>query len=164
MPVLYCAMYIAAIGIAFNFIGNAYPRERFRADRFPYRAARWEQGGKIYRKIGVQHWKDYLPDMSKIVPNMYRKEIVSFPDQGRLARLIQEACVAECVHWQLMLFSAPVIWICPGPGGWIIWGACILGNLVFVIIQRYNRPRLYRALQRMQRQAAAINDLPAESE
>lgn len=153
MRILYCAIYIAVLGRVFLHIGNAYPRERFHPDQFPYRTADWEQDGKVYRKLGVQHWKDHLPDMSKVTKGMYRKEIASRPTEESLTRLIQETCTAELVHWQLMVFSAPVVWLYPGIGGWIIWAACILGNLVFVIIQRYNRPRLVHALERLQKTA-----------
>lgn len=153
MSILYCALYLGALGTAFHYIGNAYPRERFRADKVPYRAARWERDGKIYRKLGVRHWKNHLPDMSKITKDMYRKEITAGPTADNLTCLIQETCVAETVHWQLMVFSVPVLWIYPGLGGWIVWGLTILGNLVFVVIQRYNRPRLQRALDRMDKTA-----------
>lgn len=150
---LYCAIYITILGRVFLRIGNTYPREWFHADRFPYRTAQWERGGKIYRMLGVQHWKDHLPDMSKVTKGMYRKEIVTRPTEESLIRLIQETCTAELVHWQLMVFSAPVMWIYPGLVGRVIWAGCILGNLVFVIIQRYNRPRLRHALERMEKTA-----------
>lgn len=153
MAILYCALYIAAIGIASHYIGNALPRRWFRADAFPYRSFAWEQEGKIYRRIGVQHWKEKLPDMSKICGDMVRKEIACRPTAESMERLVAESCVAECVHFCLILLSLPVLAICPGAGGWVVFGLCFLGNFPFMLIQRYNRPRLVKALSRLRRKA-----------
>lgn len=153
MPVLYCFLYIAAIGIASHYIGNAFPRQWFQAEAFPYREFSWEQEGQIYRKIGIQYWKDKVPDMSKLCGDMVRKEIATRPAEENSESLIAESCVAESVHAALIPCSLPVLAIYPGAGGWVIFGLCILGNLPFILIQRYNRPRLMKLLARLRRKA-----------
>ena len=150
MELLKCILYVAAIGIMANVIGNALPRRWFHPDRFPYRSFAWERDGRIYEKIGIRVWKDKLPDMSKVVHNMYRKEVNPRPNAENLERLIQETCVAEMVHYVLILLSLAVIKIWEGAWGWVAWGLCILGNLPFSLIQRFNRPRLQKALRRLQ--------------
>lgn len=60
MKFLYALLYIAALGILSHFIGQALPRAWFSAERFPYRAAEWENGGKVYEKLGIKRWKDFL--------------------------------------------------------------------------------------------------------
>lgn len=152
MLLLYCAIYVAAIGIASNIIGSALPRDWFRADAFPFRCFSWEDGGRIYQKLHIRAWKDKLPDMSKVVKKMYRKEVDPRPNARNLERLIEETCVAEAVHTVLILLSLYVVRIWKGTAGWIIWGLCLLGNLPFIIIQRYNRPRFQKALTRLQTQ------------
>lgn len=154
MELLRCALYLSVLGAVFHFLGNAYPRERFLPDRYPYRCQEWEQEGRIYRRIGVHRWKDYMPDSSRFCSYMYRKKVLPGGDAENLRRLVQETCVAELVHYQLIVFSLPVIRFYPGWGGWVIWGLCIVGNLLFVVIQRYNRPRLQRALKRAEGKAA----------
>lgn len=57
MKFLYALLYIAALGILSHFIGQALPRSWFSAERFPYCAAEWENGGKVYEKLGIKHWK-----------------------------------------------------------------------------------------------------------
>ena len=74
MKFLYALLYIAALGILSHFVGQALPRAWFSAERFPYRAAEWENGGKVYEKLGIKRWKDFLPDMSRIMPDMVKKE------------------------------------------------------------------------------------------
>lgn len=143
-----CALYIALIGIAMHPIGILLQRYPFKTDKAPWRSFAWEDGGRVWRKIGVHKWKDRLPDMSKIMPDMVRKE-VSFSDgTQQLDALITETCIAELIHYALMLLSAGVLWILPNAIGFLIWALCILGNLPFAVIQRYNRPRLIKARAR----------------
>lgn len=151
MKLLQCAVYVAVIGIISNPVGNLLPRAWFRADRFPYRPFAWERGGKVYEKLRVRTWKDRVPDMSKIIPSMVRKEVAARPTAGNMECLVQETCVAEAVHWVLIVLSLAVLKIWKGLGGWICYFLCILGNLPFIIIQRYNRPRLVRTLARLQK-------------
>lgn len=149
MKLLYCVLYIAAIGIASHFIGNALPRRWFRWESFPYRSFSWEREGQIYKAIRIQDWKDRVPDMSKLCANMVRKEVRSRPTAESTQRLIAESCVAEAVHFTLLFASLPVMSIWEGIGGKIVYCLCILGNLPFMLIQRYNRPRLCKLYTRL---------------
>lgn len=149
MKLLQCFLYAAFIGLASNPVGNLLPRRWFDPEQFPYRSFRWEQEGKIYNKLHIRTWKDALPDMSKILKNMVRKEVRSRPTAESMDLLARETCVAECVHWVLMVLSLAVLKIWKGLGGKICYALCVLGNLPFIIIQRYNRPRLVRTMNRL---------------
>ena len=154
MPLLNCAIYIAAIGLASHLIGPLLPKSWFCADRFPFRSFSWEHGGSIYLKLRIRAWKDRVPDMSKITRRLYRKEVDLRPNAENLTRLIQETCLAESVHAVLIVLSLAVTRIWRGVWGWLIWFLCILGNLPFMIIQRFNRPRLQHSLAHLQRHKA----------
>lgn len=156
MQLLLCALYVFCIGILSHFIGNALPRSWFCAEKAPWRSAGWERDGRIYDAIGIRKWKDKVPDSSKYARDMVPKSIAARPTCESIGRLVAETCVAECVHAALMLASLPVLWIWPGAGGAVVYFLCILGNLPFILIQRFNRPRLLRMQQRMRR-------LPGES-
>ncbi len=147
MHFFYCVLYLALVGVAFRHIGNALPRNRFHAERFPFRAYRWENGGACYLRLGIRWWKDKLPDMSRVCRDMYPKVVDRAPNADNFVRLIQESCVAECIHLALIVFSLPVLRIWPGRPGQIIYALYALGNLPFIMIQRYNRPRLQHALE-----------------
>ena len=154
MSLLYAALYVAALGILSHFVGQALPRAHFDPQKFPYRSADWENGGKVYEKLGIKHWKDRLPDMSKIMPDMVRKKMSAVKSQG-MDVLIAETCVAECVHWALMLLSLGIFFFWRGVWAVVFWLVYnLLGNLPFIIIQRYNRPRLVMLEQRRKRRAA----------
>lgn len=154
MSLLYAALYVAALGILSHFAGQALPRAHFDPQKFPYRSADWENGGKVYEKLGIKHWKDRLPDMSKIMPDMVKKKMSAVKSQG-MDVLIAETCVAECVHWALMLLSPGIFFFWRGAWAVVFWLVYnLLGNLPFIIIQRYNRPRLVMLEQRRKRRAA----------
>lgn len=154
MSLLYAALYVAALGILSHFVGQALPRAHFDPQKFPYRSAEWENGGKVYEKLGIKHWKDRLPDMSKIMPDMVKKKMSAVKSQG-MDVLIAETCVAECVHWALMLLSLGIFFFWRGAWAVVFWLVYnLLGNLPFIIIQRYNRPRLVMLEQRRKRRAA----------
>ena len=89
--------------------------------------------------------------MSKKVKKIYTKKVDLQRDAENLRRLVQETCVAECVHYQLILLSLPVMQIYKGWMGVFLFGLCVFGNLLFVAIQRYNRPRLLRTLARLEK-------------
>ena len=156
MNFLYALLYIAALGILSHFVGQALPRAWFSTEKFPYRAAEWEKGGKVYEKLVIKRWKDFLPDMSRIMPDMVKKKVTKQSREQGMGVLIAETCVAECVHFWLIILSLGifVFW----RGGWaaVFWLVYnILGNVPFMIIQRYNRPRLVLLEQRRKRRATA---------
>lgn len=142
-------LYIAGVGLASHYVGEALPRRWFHPDRFPYRDYAWEDKGAVYRKLGIQHWKDHVPDMSKVMPRMVPKKVSLHGSADEAMVLVQETCVAEAVHWALIPFAVGLPLVCPGG-----WGAALgilyaLSNLPFILIQRYNRPKLLRVAQRL---------------
>lgn len=154
MKFLYSLIYIAVLGVLSHFVGQALPRKCFDAEKPPYKAAKWEKGGKVYERLGIKHWKDIMPDMSRIMPDMVKKKLTSENKERGMDTLIAETCVAECVHWGLIILSFGILFWWRG-----LWAAVFLlvynifGNLPFIIIQRYNRPRLVMLEQRRKRRA-----------
>lgn len=148
---IHAAIVAVAGGFASFFIGQLLPRSMYDPGKFPYRAFRWENGGHIYEKLGVQKWKDHMPDMSRIIPGMVKKKAALARTPESMLLLIKETCGAELIHWLLIIFVSPLVgqafdgWLRPVAGG-----AYALGNLLFVIIQRYNRPRLMEIYRRME--------------
>lgn len=138
-----CALYLAAIGLL-SAVAGLLPRRWFHADRFPYRMYRWEKNGEIYEKLGVHRWKDKLPDISRFLPWMTKKQLSSAPSAAQAERLLQETCVAELVHYilSLLTFACAAIW--PRWGLLLAVVYILVGHLPYIVIQRYNRPRFAR--------------------
>ena len=156
MRFVWCAITLMLVGIFVNPLGNALPRRWFHADRFPYKCYAWEREGRVYQKIGIQKWKDIVPDMSRILPDMVKKEL---PGSGAVtadqaAALVQETCRAELVHGASCLLGLAFLWLWPDWGGVIVLAVWVLlANLPFILIQRYNRPRLMRLAALLRKRA-----------
>lgn len=93
----------------------------------------------IYRAIGVKHWKNRIP-----APDAWKFSI----KKRSLEDVIAESCRTEVVHEIGMVVSLlAVLLSIPFGFMWFFILTSVLGglfDLVFVIVQRYNRPRLMR--------------------
>lgn len=154
MKLLYSIIYVLLIGAVAHFAGAALPRENIRPDSFPYKCRAWERGGAVYERIGIRRWKDRMPDTSRYSRLLLTKEVHPHMSSGAVRRLIQETCVAEKVHVDLSLASVGVLFIWESSFGFFIWFLCFLGNLPYILIQRYNRPQLVRLLELTERREA----------
>ena len=64
---------------------------------------------------------------------------------------MQETCVAELIHWLLLVISPAVLLFAHGPMAVLVAALYGLSNFPFIMIQRYNRPRLRTLLKRCKR-------------
>ena len=150
MHLLHCFLYLAATGIFGFLLGRLLPKRWFSAERFPFRSQPWEE--KLYRLLRVKQWQNKLPDMSRIFPKLMPAK-----------RLTPQTCVAELIHALLSVSGLGFLWL--WPGGWGIALTVVyilLGNVSFIIIQRYNRPRLVKLLEMQQKKAARTKKEDAE--
>ena len=137
------------IGILAHVLGEALPRAAFDHTKFPYAPYAWERSGRIYNRLHIERWKNKLPDKSRHVRSTIEKSIRGDCTPEHFLRLIRETCVAEFVHWALLLISPLLLLALHSPAGvaaTIVYG---LSNLPFIMIQRYNRPRLVRMYTRV---------------
>lgn len=154
MKLVYSAVYVAVCGFVAYLIGEAMPRKWFNERKFPYSEFEWEKNSEIYKTLKVKKWKNKMIDMSKIFTGMIPKAIKLGANSRDLRVLIKETCVAEFVHWVLCIISGGVYWIWESSAGVVVWFLCIVGNLPFIIIQRYNRPHLMSLMKRMEKKEA----------
>ena len=86
-----------------------------------------------------------MPDASliigKFLPNFLPKKRIEGAKKEKISVLIKESCVAESTHFFSALAGLFCIKI------WEFWGVIVsiiwaLWNMLFILIQRYNRPRL----------------------
>ena len=99
---------------------------------------------ELYKRLQVKKWKKWLPTYN---PQDFDLKRHSMKD------IVQTTCQAEVVHEVNMVLSfVPVlfsIWF--GSLGVFIITSCaaFLFDSIFVIMQRYNRPRLIRLMKKM---------------
>lgn len=91
--------------------------------------------------------------MSRLLSDMVKKQVdPTAVTAAQAAVLVQETCVAEAVHTASSLLGLLCLRLWPGWGGVLVWAVWfLLGNLPFILIQRYNRPRLLRLRSLLQR-------------
>jgi len=146
---LKCAVYFAVTGLLSFFLGRLIPPNKMEWHCFPYKLYRIEKEGQIYKKIGIHHWQNKVPDMSKIFPKLMPQKKMVTTEKNSLLRMIQETCTAELTHVVLCLTGLYCIKLWPGTGGILLAVLnIVLFNLPFILIQRYNRPRLVRLYKR----------------
>lgn len=155
---LRCFLYLALLGLCFFVIGRVLPKQWFKYDLFPYKSFSFEQGGALYDRLAIRRWKNQLPDMSQLLPGcMPVKKLSSNMKPAQLELLIQETCVAEWIHLMLSVFGFGCLSIWRGAGGVTVSVLYLLGNLPFGILQRYNRPKLIRLLERLRKKHHCVD-------
>ena len=117
--------------------------------RFDYRKSwfqpkKWESS--LYRKLKVKQWKGHLPTYA---PGQFSLKTNS------TLQVIQNMCGAEVVHETIMVLSFLTLLLVPVFGEFpVFFITSLLSALfdsIFVIAQRYNRPRLVRIYETQNR-------------
>ncbi len=98
---------------------------------------------RFYKLIKIRKWKQKIPT--------YSPEQFDFQSKS-ISELIVATCRAEVVHWiNIILSFAPIlifIRVEPAVVFWLTSILAALADFVFVILQRYNRPRLIKIQER----------------
>lgn len=125
------------------------PESLFIYTKWLFKERKWEHGGTIYQKLfNIKKWKDRLPELSDIVKkNFSKKKLPSF-NVEYLKKYIVESCRSEMCHWMIVIsvivFSS---WFNEDMEKFIFILAVIL-NVPYIMIQRFNRPRIINVMQK----------------
>ena len=152
MKLVKCALYLALTGIVGFFAGRILPKRWFRPDKGLFRSFPVERNGTIYEKLGIRKWHKKVLDMSRILPRWMPAKKLSGDYEQNLPVMIRETCVAEVVHISVSIAGLRCLWMWPGVGGVTVTAIhIVLLNLPFILIQRYNRPRLIRLQKKLEK-------------
>ena len=145
-----CLAYAAALGVVSFFLGRLLPKRWLHPDRFPFRTYAWED--KLWKALQIRKWQAKVPDMSRLFKKLMPEKKLTRQTAQDLPLMIEETCVAELTHGLLCVAGLALLAIWPGAGGIILCVIYIVfGNLPFLLIQRYNRPRLQKLLEKQNR-------------
>ncbi len=110
----------------------------------------WEFDGRTYEKIlFIKLWKDKIPEAGEMIRiNPFNKKRLRSLDKAYIQRFIVETCRAELVHLLIIAFYPFSFIFNPTLGDYIMATLCIITNLPCIIIQRYNRIRFLKLLER----------------
>ncbi|MDD6485259.1 MAG: hypothetical protein PUF72_11940 [Clostridiales bacterium] len=134
-----CSLTVLAVGV---FI----PRDIFNCRSWFFRERAWES--KLYVFLRVPKWKMRVPDMSIYVKRLMRKRLDNGMSADKMNALVAETCVAESAHVLLCFLALGMVLIWESSGGAVCTLLYAFGNIPYIIIQRYNRPRLMRTLEK----------------
>lgn len=149
MNLMKCVFYFMAIGTVGFFVGRVIPKHWLKPCEGIFKCRSHEQEGKLYEGIGIKKWQKKVPDMSRILPFLMPPKNLLGDYQSRLPVMIQETCKAELIHILLCIAGLPAMKILPGVGGILVYLLyVVVFNLPYILIQRYNRPRLIRLYEK----------------
>lgn len=151
MELLKCAVYCAIAGTVGFFFGRLISKCPLKPEKGIFQCFGFEKDGALYEKLNIRKWQARVPDMSKVFSKMMPPKNLSGNYADRLPTMIRETCVAEVTHIAVSILGLPCLWIWPGLGGVTVTAVFVLLlNVPYILIQRYNRPRLIRLQKKLQ--------------
>ncbi len=144
-----CVSYLARLG-AFSFlIGRLIAKRDIPWDKYHLSFMSGEKEEEFFRLIKVGRWQKKIPDMSRLFFFIMPQKAITKDYKTQLPTMIKETYIAEVVHIGLMFFGFKCCRLWKGIGGLVLSLLFFFGNLPYVIVQRYNRPRLIRVYKRL---------------
>lgn len=141
----------AAWSVVVGYSAHRLPPHRLDRDGPLTRLRPWERGGRAYDRIGIRRWKDRLPELGGVFRGGVSKRSLASRTTPDLARMVAETRRAERVHWAIPAIT-PVFLLWNPPGLFAAMVAyAVVANVPCLIVQRYNRGRLQRVLDRRSR-------------
>lgn len=130
-----------------TYISLKLPDRFYNYKKWLYYSRKWEKGGEIYQKLfKVSHWKNRMPELSDFVKSVFPKKHIKVFSQDYLTNYLKESCKAELTHWGIILSSLLFTLWNDFVGSLLMIFFTSLINLPFIVIQRYNRPRIIHIL------------------
>jgi len=132
---------------------HKFPDALYTERTFLFRTFPFEKEGQLYAKVfRVNRWKHLLPDGSiKKGEDRYEKKHLSdFSEEG-LQKFLLESRRAELTHWLALPFFWVFGFFTPPLIVFYMLVYAILVNLPCILVQRYNRPRVKKLLERKKR-------------
>jgi len=113
-----------------------------------YQLRPWES--RFYRRLGVKNWKKWMPTY---YPAQFSPKLHTWDE------IAQAMCQSELVHEVNVLISFPPIIVSKWVGAlpvFVVTSILAAGfDLMFVMVQRYNRPRVIKIALKQRKTGAA---------
>jgi len=137
--------------VSISHIFAGLPLEKINSDSKFFQTARWERGGQIYQDwFKVKSWKGKIPSLGAKTVKSYDLKTVRQMSLDELRLWVKESCRAELCHWALIVPGFLFFLWNDVLVAWIMVAYAFANNLIPIIMQRYNRPRVRRVLERLE--------------
>jgi hypothetical protein len=134
-----------------TFISLKLPDRFYYYKTWLYHCRKWEKGGEFYSKVlKVNIWKSHIPELSDFIKSVFPKKHIKVYNKEYLLLYLKESCKAELTHWGIILCSLLFILWNDFFGSVAMIALTSIINLPFIVIQRYNRPRIIHILDQIE--------------
>lgn len=104
---------------------------------------KFENSGVFYQRVfRVKRWKDRLPEISDLIRSAFPKKSVKEFEKEYMEKFLLESCRSEFAHWCIICSAIIFLFFEGMEAFFCMLLISALVNLPFIIIQRYNRPRI----------------------
>lgn len=143
------------IHLCLGYCSSKIPLNWLNTDNPFFQTFSWEKGGQIYQKLfHVRSWKRFIPNGSRLYRGAFSINNLPTNDTVYLERWLKESIRAEICHWMMIppgffffLWNNVAV-------GWAMVAYAFLNNLIPIIMQRFNRPRIRMFLVKAKRDAS----------
>lgn len=137
-----------ALGLPALQLGCAWAFTRMPAAWFEPPPSEKDRSTAYERFLAIKRWKDRLPDGASWFKGGFAKASLRHRDPQHLRDFRRETWRGELCHWTVLaLIPVFFLWN-PWWGDLVIALYALAANLPCILVQRYNRHRLNRALRR----------------
>ena len=161
---LICLLVIISPSIILNFVERFFPKKWYGENVKMYNERRFEK--KLFKKLKIKKWKDKVPQFLKISNINEAKNNNEQINREYVESFIVETRRGEFMHLLDILFGAIAMLFLPPQFFFrytlpifLVW---LFYNMLSIIIQRYNRPRLKTLLKKMERDLDKKEDILQE--
>ena len=148
LAMLQCALGWLSWSLLVGALANRAPASWLDGGHWFWRRPWRESCQGFERRLAIRRWKRWLPDAGNALPQGVAKADLVGHDRADLELLVLETRRAELVHlllWPFWIVTSS--WLAPAGVVLNLLFACVF-NLPCIWIQRYNRLRLIRLLER----------------
>ena len=143
---LLCLLLIDAV---VALIIHKLPKKLMNPYKKIYKVFLWEK--KFYHALGIRKWKDKIPETGKALTGFGKSKVENMDDTDYLYTFMIETVYAEVLHFWSAIFGFLIVFI--SPKLFVVVGLPLaLANVILqimpVMVQRYNRPKLMLAYER----------------
>ncbi len=141
-------LYHVAVRVVVGIVMDKRPLETFNPLSTLFRPRSWE--ARLYKNLQVKVWKNNMPVFNSAKWDLRSRGV---------GEVLRAGCQAEAVHGLNIAFGFVAVFLGPVSGipdvGVLLFAAVTAGafELPFILIQRFNRPRLLRLAEREHRSA-----------
>ena len=135
--------------IIVTLISTKLPDRYYNYRNWIYKERKLEKNVEFYQQMfKVKRWKKHMPEIADFINSVFSKKSIKEFDNAYIEKYLLESCRAEFAHW-CIIFSSVMFLFYAGTAAFIyMFLISVLIDVPFIIIQRYNRPRILHIMKR----------------